>query len=360
MPMWFSRLRSAGRRFWSPRDAERDLHDDLRVFVDQVADEHVAAGMPAHEARRRALIDVGGIASVEESVRDVRTGARLEQWCQDLRYGIRGLRRTPAFTATVILTLGLGIGVNTSVFTVLNAALLKPLPYDRPDELIDIAHRIHAGTPMETRAFNLSWAEIDLWRAETQLFQGIEASGRRIGKNWTERDEQINVSQFTPGLPALLGISPKAGRVFMSKEVDEGAPVVVISDGLWSRAFQRRADAIGSTMTLDGSVMTIIGVMPPAFRFGPAGGGVADAWTGLVARRDPAVPGSGLASPVFRLTRGLSVEAALPMAQAAAGRIQQAHPDPVRWTPVLVPLASDHLAARGSLQTPLTLLLAAT
>src|SRR5688572_1110319 len=361
MFMWFSRLRSAIRRFWSPRDAERDLHDNLRAYVDEVAEEHIAAGMPAPEARRRALVELGGVAAVEESVRAVRAGAHVEQWWQDLRYAIRGLRRTPAFTATVILTLGLGIGVNTSVFTVLNAALLKPLPYDRPEELVDIGHRVRIGTPMEGRMFGLSFNEIALWRAEPQLFQQVEATlGRAMARVWQERDEPINVGQFTSGLPTLLGIAPRIGRVFSPEEVDQRAPVVVISDRLWSRAFDRRADVLGSTMTVDGTAMTIIGVMPPAFRYGPAGGGSADAWTSLAARRDPAVPGSGMGTPVFRLRTGLSLEAAQAIADAAAARIQQSEPSPEPWTPVLVGLSSGQHTTRSRLFAPLTLLLAST
>jgi predicted permease len=144
------------------------------------------------------------------------------------------------------------------------------------------------------------------------------------------------------------------------KEVDDRAPVIVISDRVWSRAFERRADVVGAAMTLDGTTMTIIGVMPPTFRYGPAGGGFAEAWIGLDGRSDPGVPGSGIASPIFRLRTGLSLEAALPMAQAIAQRIQQVQPDRVPWTPVLSPLASNRLATRGVLQKPLTLLLAAT
>ena len=358
--MSLNRLLAAIRRFRASDIAERDLRDDLRGYVDQLTDEHVAAGIAPAEARRRALIELGGVESVEESVRAVRSGAALEQWWQDVRYALRGLRRTPAFTATVILTLGLGIGVNTSVFTVLNAALLKPVPYDRPSQLVDIGHRTHAGTAMESRAIGMSWSEIDLWRAETQLFEGIEATGRPVPQTWTGRGESINVSKFTPGLPALLGIAPRIGRVFTTEEVDERTPVIVISDSFWSRAFSRRPEVLGSSITLDGVPMTIIGVMPSAFRYGPAGGGFADAWTGLAPRRDPAVPGSVMGSPVFRLRAGLSPETALPMAQAAAERIQQAEPDATPWTPVLIPLGANRTAVRGSVQTPLTLLLAAT
>ena len=358
--MWFSRLRSALRRLWTSNDAETDLHDNVRAYADQLTDEYVASGIAPGEARRRALIELGGVASVEESVRSVRSGAALEQWWQDVRYAVRGLRRTPAFTATVIVTLGLGIGVNTSVFTVLNAALLKPVPYGRSEELVDVGHRIRAGTPMETTSFGLSWPEIALWRAESQLFQGAEATGRPTSRNWKERNELIFVSKFTPGLPALLGVSPQAGRVFAAEEVAERAPVILISDDLWSRAFERRADALGATMTLDGAPMTIIGVMPPAFRFGPAGGGLAVAWVGQDARLDPTVPGSGIASPVFRLKAGLSLDAAVPIAQAAAARIQQAMPEREPWTVALSPLASSRASVGGRVRTPLTLLLAAT
>ena len=354
MPTWVSRFRSAMRRFVSSDAAERDLHESVRAYVDQLTDEYATAGVPPGEARRRALAEVGGVASVEESVRAVRRGAALEQWWQDVRYALRGLRRTPAFTITVIVTLGLGIGVNTSVFTVLNAALLKPLPYDRPEELVGLGHRVRIGTPMESTSIGMAWSELDLWRAETQLFQGTEAAGARTTRTWNDRDESINTFQMSAGLPALLGVAPRIGRVFTAQEVLQGDPVIVISDGLWARAFGRRPEVLGSTMTLDGTAMTIVGVMPSTFRYGPPAGAAADAWTGLP------MSGPGGGTPVFRLRTGVSLETARQMAQSAAARIQEAQPEPTPWSPEILPLASGQHRTQGSLKTPLLLLLGAT
>src|SRR5690606_37394652 len=123
---------------------------------------------------------------------------------------------------------------NTSVFTILNAALLAPLPYERPEELVDLAHRVRAGTPMEGMMIGLSWTEVHQWRRATDIFQGVEAfNGRGAEKQWRERDRTVRVGAFTPGLPALLGLTPGVGRVFSPDEVTQKAPVVVISESLW-------------------------------------------------------------------------------------------------------------------------------
>lgn len=137
------------RRWVSGDRLEQDLHDEVESYAAMLEDEHRAAGLTAVEARRQARLDIGGIAQVEERVRDARAAAWFEQTSKDLGYAVRGLRRGGATTLTVILTLGLGLGANIAVFSVLDASLLKPLPYDHPDELVDLGHRVHVDTKDE-------------------------------------------------------------------------------------------------------------------------------------------------------------------------------------------------------------------
>lgn len=361
MPPLLRRLLAGARRLLSSRAAERNLDDDVREYANLLTDEHIAAGMPPAAARRQALIELGGMESVKESVRSVRTGAHLEQVLRDLRYAAHGLRRAPGFTLTVVLTLGLGIGVNTTVFSIVNATLFKPVPYDRPEELVDVAHRTGSG-PTERLSFSTSWEELAFWRAQTAVFQGAEVRRITVEQVWREGQQTLLVAAMTPGLPALFGVSPLLGRVFTLEEAIEREPVVVISDAFWARGFDRSPGVVGTTMTLNDRVVTIIGVMPPTFRFGTAPSGEArvHAWTALAERG-----GMGGTSPVFRLRSGLTLDEASRLASDAAVRFQATSPEPAgeagehgptAWSPLLVQIAPKPGLARAT-DRPMLILL---
>jgi hypothetical protein len=352
-----SRLIAFLRRSLAPGHYERDLHDDVEGFADLVADELIASGVGAEEARRRARASMGGVESVKESVRAARSGAWLEQaWGPSPR---RGLRRSPGVVTTAIVTLGLGIGVNTMIFSVIDSTLLKPLPYERPEELVDLGHHVRVGKPMEGTFFGLDWLEIAEWRAEHGIFQGVEAYDLGSPRQWREQDEPVRVGAFTPGLPALLGVKPRLGRLFAPGEAEAGSDVIVIAEALWAKVFGRHASAIGSVMTIDDRRMTIIGVIPASFRYGPAGGGRVMAWTPLAEHAVAGVPRSDLAWPVFRLRTPLTPEAAYPLAQAVALRMQKERPAAEPWKPEFMPLDRQRHNLRASFQSPMFLLFAA-
>jgi predicted permease len=347
-----ARLRAFVHRLLAPRRAERDLDDDVRSYADMLADELRASGLPADEARRRARVALGGVESVKESVRDVRAGATLELLWRDGRGALRRLRRSPGFTITAVLTIGLGIGVNTTLFTVVDSALFKPIPYAHPEELVRAWRRTAQGT----LAGELTWAELAELRRTAGLLRGIEMYDVARSRPWRERDETIVVGAFTPGMPALLGVTPVAGRVFTTEEAHTRAPIVVIADALWARAFGRRSDAIGATITLDNRQLTIVGIMPAHFRF-PFGGppGPGDAWTPLV---EPADTASATVSSILRLESGLALEAAHEGATLVADRIQQERAPADRWAPLLIPLDRTQDARREDLRQPTLMLLA--
>jgi putative ABC transport system permease protein len=314
------------RNLFLARHVDRDLTDDVESFAAMLADEKRAAGLSEAEARRAARLEMGSIESVKEHVRDQRAGGGAERLWQDVRYSWRSLRRTPSVTVVAVVTLTLGIGATSIMFSVVDAALLKPLPFARPNELLDMAEVLRRGTNEETAQFGQSWTQIAQWRRQRQLFAGVEAF-RGPGSmpfTWRETGESLQAGAFTAGLPALLGLVPTIGRTVTLDEINQDAPVLVISDALWTRAFGRDAGVIGRTMTLDNRVYTIVGVMPKALRFGPGLSGRADVWTGLA---DRPIPGSMVgADPVFRLRPGLSIETAEAELDRAAARIQAESP----------------------------------
>jgi hypothetical protein len=354
--MWISRLRALVTRLVSPRRVERDLDEELRAYVDLRTEELVATGLSRDDAARRARLALGGAEAVKESVRLVRTGTLIEQTWRDVRYACRGLLRAPGFTLIVVLTIGLGLGVNTAMFSVIDATLFRPLPYERPDDLVMLG-RERAGMTVRAR---MSWDDVARWRSRTDLFQGVEVSGGGRAWHWLERDEEVVVAAFTPGLPALLGIGPAMGRVVTPEETDRKAPVIVIADGLWTRAFGRRPDVLGTTMTINGRSMTIVGVMPPAFRFGPGGGGDLEAWIGMPERSDPDVPLSDRVWPTFRIRPGLTRDAAQALVVEAAALMQQDLPTNARWEPRLTSFVEARRTGARSDMRPAMLMLLAT
>lgn len=351
--MWFSRLRAFCRRLLAPHRTERDLHDDVQAYADLLADDLATRGLPRAEANRRARATLGGIESVKEQVRGVRAGFPFEQAWRDVHYAWRGLVRAPAFSVTAILVMGLGLGVTTTIFSVADSALFKPLPYDRPHELVQIGHRLRVGTAMEVTAIGMDWTEAADWRAAQDLIHGVEAFTFGPEQRWLERDTSLRVAALTPGLPHLVGLRPVAGRMFTAEEVADGMPVVLISEGLWTTAFGRATDAIGQTMTLDGAPRSIVGVLPSAFRFGPGGGGNIQVWTGLDERSSLAQRASFL----FRLRPGVTPDAARDRVARIGASIQAARPAVEPWIAALIPLDQSRREMGARLQTPMLLLL---
>jgi putative ABC transport system permease protein len=249
------RLRTLLRR----DQVERELAEELRFHVDQLIAENIAAGMTPDGARAAALRTVGGVAQYEEECRDMRRLSLLEDLWKDVRYAARVLRRAPAFTVVAVLTLALGIGATTAIFSVVNGVLLKPLPFAEPERLVGVWHQ---------RA-NHGRATYFTYRDNQQVFQDIGAwDGTKLtitGRGEPERVEALAVSQAT--LP-LLGVRPARGRLFSQEDDRPGAPMrVLLTHGYWQRRFGAAGDVVGRSLEVDGKPAEIIGVLPSTFRF---------------------------------------------------------------------------------------------
>ncbi len=261
----FFRVRSLFRR----QAVETELDDELRFHFEQQIAKFVNSGLTPDEALRRARIDFGGLGQVKEECREARGVQVMETLLQDIRYGVRMLRKSPGFTAVALLTLALGIGANTAIFSVVYGVLLHPLPYRDPSRLIVL----HETTP-KVGTVGVSYPNFQDWRAQSRAFSNMAAvvsvSLNLAGTDpaGVDQPENISGSAVSPDFLSMLGVHPMLGRDFDPSEEKAGtAPVVLLSYQLWQSHFGGDRNALGRTVALDGRSFTIIGVLPPNLRW---------------------------------------------------------------------------------------------
>src|SRR6185295_11141002 len=189
----------------------------------------------------------------------------LEDLVQDLRYALRGLRKHRGFTAVAVLTLALGIGANTAIFTVINTVLLRPLPYERPDQLVVLMETI------SERPAGVSYPNFVDWRNQSTSLENVVAVRNRESFNLTGagESERLQGRLVSANFLSTLGVKPIRGRNFAAEEDQPGAnPVAIISHALWQRRFGAGENILGKQLTLNGQQYTVIGVTPPNFQYG--------------------------------------------------------------------------------------------
>jgi putative ABC transport system permease protein len=265
--------RGSSRRWWlsfvrnllqgERRDAE--LRDDVESFVGLLTDEKTAAGMPPDAARRAALLEVGSVVTVTEESRGVRAGALFAQVGQDVRYALRMMRRDLSFTLVAVVTLALGIGANTAIFSVVNAVLLEPLPYHRPDRLVLMWERNLAIGKDRDLVAPRNYQD---WRQQQTTLDEIGAydfDGHALSH--LDYAEQLSSLSLSSSVFRVLAANAALGRVFNEEEERRRDRVVVLTHALWERRFGGDRRIVGRAITLDGAAFTVVGVMPPDFRF---------------------------------------------------------------------------------------------
>jgi putative ABC transport system permease protein len=254
-----ARLRGA----WPGWRTDADLADELELHIDLQTEDNIRAGMTPEEARRTARLKFGAMESVKESYRDQRGAPFLESIVVDLRYAARQLWRTPAFTITAVVTIALGIGANTAIFSALNTVMWKPLPVPDPDRLV-VLTRTSLSDEGETGESNsASPAEFAYWRTHSDALDDV-AAFVRSDMNFTGGDvaELWHGRRVSAGLFSAMRIPVVIGRTFTPEEDrPDGPRVAVISSALWKRRFDGAPDALGKTVSLNGEPHTIIGVV---------------------------------------------------------------------------------------------------
>jgi len=361
------------RRLWlrirgivHPGASERDMQDEMRQHLDRATERLMARGLSPREARAAAAREFGNLGAIQEEARDARGpwSRFVSELGQNIRYGLRVLAKKPSFTIVAVLTLALGVGANTAIFSIVNAVLLRPLPYRDPHGLV----RIFFNEPgVGLRDIRFSQPELadleqraDVFEAVSPIFEGSEIVS---GAGQPERVEGLN-SSFS--YFSMLGVTPQLGRLFDSQDFVPGfAPKLVISDALWRRAYGADPNVVGRTIRLDSDPYTIIGVLPRGFRHpGPTVSGDVEAFGagGFTGEPFPA-PLRGkriLVNGIGRLKPGLTLARAQERLTAMAAQLRRDfpgdYPPQTRWTIEIQPL-QDTLV--GSVRPMLLVLLGA-
>ena len=265
MPL-LRRVRSLARNLFRRERVERDLDRELDGFLQELTDERIAAGMAPERARREARLALGGVEQVKEEVRAARTGSFLDTLAQDLRFGARMLRRGPAFTVVAVLTLALGIGAVTSIFSVVHAILLRPLPYPEPDRLV----LLRQAYPQRGLTYwRLSPANFLTYRDQSKSFE-VSGAWTWAGYNVSGGGEpaRVQAAGVSADLFRTLGVRAALGRTFLPGEDGPGRRLLaILSDAEWKRRFGGDPGAVGRTLLLDNVPAEIVGVMPEGFEF---------------------------------------------------------------------------------------------
>jgi len=248
------------------RASDAQMNSELRFHIDELTDENIAAGMPPDEARRRAILEFGGQEKFKEEVRDVYRIRLLDATVANLKSAFRFIRKSPTFSATVILTLALGIGANSAVFSAIDAILLKPLPFPDADQLM----RVDQYNPKTSSPLHLvAPVRLEDWNHLNSTFQALTGYySEDVSESTGPLPERVTRAWVSPRFFQVWAVSPVLGREFTpDEETLNGPAAALISDRFWRRRFNADPNIVGKNLRLDGHLTPVVGVMTPSFLF---------------------------------------------------------------------------------------------
>jgi predicted permease len=310
---------------WQKRK-EKDLEEEVRSHLEMAARERVERGEKNKEAQHAAHREFGNVELVKEVTREMWGMGSLERLMQDLRFGLRMLAKSPGFAAVAILTLALGIGANTALFSVVNGVLLNPLPYPQPEQLVTL----HESKP-NFDAGSISFPNFRDWQKENRTFSMMAVS-RQYSFNLTGKGdaEQLKAQFVSSDFFSILGVKSVLGRMFAEGEDEMGrSPIALISEGFWNRKFGASLDVLGKGLTLDGRSYTIIGVVPASFNLQVGAFRSSEVYVPIGQWSNPLLPNraSGLGlHGIGRLKPGVTIEQARADMKRVTADLSAAYP----------------------------------
>ncbi len=346
---WFRILVSRFAGLFGNDRFERELNEEMQSHLAMLLEENLRRGMLPDEARRAALRSFGGVEQAKEAYRDQRGLPFLETLIRDARYGLRMLAKNPGFTAVAVLTLALGIGANTTIFSVVNAALIHPLPFRDADRLVTqwgTFPEIGYSGPLRTCGRDYAG-----WRDQNHVFDQMGAYSE-WAPSLTGAGEPARLlgAQITAGLFPMLGVTPAWGRNFLPEENQTGHEhEALLCDKLWRRRFHADGAILDKSITLDNELYTVVGIMPAGFGFPNE----SDFWTPLPLTNDCS---NATLLAIARLKSGVTIETAQADVSVIARRLDRDHGVSDNFHVTLVPLTR---VMGGDLRPVLLVLLAA-
>ena len=315
-------VRFAG--LWPAARRDRDLADEIESHLQLHIDDNLRAGMRPDQARREAILKLGGVEPTKEACRDRRTIPLVENLLRDTRFAIRQLRKNPGFTSTAVLVLGLGMCASVAIFAFVDATLIKPLPYRDPARLVGIFETI----PLCPQC-PLSYPDYLDWKRLNKVFTAADAfEGNGFSLRTGAGAEMVGGAVVTAGFFKTMGVAPVLGRDFRTGEDSPAAPrTVMLSYAAWQKRYAGSPAVLGQNVTLNGDANTIIGVLPPDFHF--AATGPAEFWTALHTTGNSCFQQRGChsLSGIARLRDGVSVGTAGSNIKWIAGELEKQYPD---------------------------------
>ncbi len=309
-------------------NADAELQSEIEIHIQQLTNEAIAAGMTDAEAQAMARREFGPVEEIKEKCRDTRRINWIQDFVQDLRYGIRMLRQSPTFTAIAVITLALGIGANTAIFSIVDAVLLRSLPYRDPDQLVLM---LDAPLDRPDALSGVSYRDFTECRAQARVFSEMAGNAfHNLTLTGAGEPAIVNTASVTPELFPLLNAKPLLGRTLLPEDGAPGAAAVaVLSEILWRTRFGSNPDLVGQSIALDMRSFTVVGILPASFRY-PEGAPTQDVWISI--RQDPlfgpltSQPGVRLVAVMGRLKPGVSLAQAQAEMSTLGARLAKLFP----------------------------------
>jgi putative ABC transport system permease protein len=350
------RLNSLWRNLFHKDRVDQEFTEEIQAYLDMVTEENIRQGLTPQEARRNALVEVGGVEQVQERVREIRMGQFIETTWRDIRFGVRALVHSPIFAVVTVLSLALGIGANTAIFSVVNGLLLRPLPYPESEQIVDVWHTPPQQSFPGLDRFSVSPANYLDWKAQSNAFEQM-AIYTYTGLSLSTSNDPLPLigAAVSSDFFSVLRTNAMQGRTFTPDEEQPGRDqVVVISHGLWQRAFGANPNIVGQTLTLNSRSFTVVGIMPAGFQLPRE----ADLWVPLAwddkERQTRSIHDYIV---IARLKQNVSLPQAQAEMSTISTRLEQQYPEENSgWGAVVIPLREDLV---GDIRTALLVLFSA-